>query len=992
MIAFGEKLFGHMRRLFSGDWSPDIPTWPPASLDPELPSSASSPRSPGYRISLIGTDGDIVSEVPVFVKGSIIEEINQPSVLRFTVAMSEACTTYLVRPYRAEVWDQAGNLVDRYTPWNSEREDDSTGQWLHFRGLSSLSHLARETFDQDYVVPYEAGTTAEEHIRAILAFQDNDPPAIAYGFMDAAIGSRVRGLTIRKGESLLLGIRKLHEAIGGYYWATPAGQFVWRRKRSELTGPDMVYGKNLTGMRSLLNDSDIVTKLYYYGEDLAGREITLKDAGEGEEYLLADEDHRTKYGLLKRFIFDSQVTSAAQILSQAQTYLAEYQDLSPDYAVEVLDLSQDPRYRFDLDLSLRIGDSVAITNAAIQAGQTQRNIVRIERSLDEPKAKCVLGRLTESLLAHITRRGTGVVRIGEQIGHTPLELNSLLDSMRHCPDAVLYQFLGAGLGTIVVHPDYLDRLWSEDDLPATIRLFPDSGSYETNEVVEVDAIGEDPDGRITFTISERALEGTVERAWPALTWLQKLDAGQDTKARPSVCDILRADNLPYDPTDRDKWSALHEGQGLLDKMHRCPEAVLEDLLAVAGGSLLVTVGYESQLPDDADCPWQMDLYAPNDDSQFERVTVSAVVDRTYTLSSRGDDAPELTTLEKADRLLGDTEWPAGTWARDVYRAKPVTCDLATKDDVVDELMAELEKCPEATLGAGLTDSDMTLTVSDRGRRRIGKDAECPFQLKLYLLATPTTYELVTVSSVNETTWVYTLSSRGDGDSTARAWVSGSGISSVTRETPVTCDIITEQTLADAFEEVLAGDEELQESIIEELSEAITDAVIEEIAADDDLLVELHMARMFTGADLAAVEALEESETYPDLVFRDGDFCLTTTGGDVLYCRKDAAWAIHCGTFVANSFANLPDAANVPETALARVSNSEDDDDGKLYKIDAAKTAWEEVGRLPFYEAATYAALPAIDGPAFGYTTHVGEDEDPHYWFKLATWIPLDYFK
>ena len=53
-------------------------------------------------------------------------------------------------------------------------------------------------------------------------------------------------------------------------------------------------------------------------------------------------------------------------------------------------------------------------------------------------------------------------------------------------------------------------------------------------------------------------------------------------------------------------------------------------------------------------------------------------------------------------------------------------------------------------------------------------------------------------------------------------------------------------------------------------------------------------------------------------------------------KTDKVWVI------SDSKSNLPSASTSTLTLLGRVDNAEDDDHGKIYKINAAETAWEEI--------------------------------------------------
>ena len=104
---------------------------------------------------------------------------------------------------------------------------------------------------------------------------------------------------------ILLAISKLWESIGGYYRVNADRTLDWKTAIGEDKGQQFRYRKNLKGILKTEDYSDLVTRVYYYGQGQGSARLTLIDAGHPTEYL--DSDTQGTYGIVSRVITDESV-------------------------------------------------------------------------------------------------------------------------------------------------------------------------------------------------------------------------------------------------------------------------------------------------------------------------------------------------------------------------------------------------------------------------------------------------------------------------------------------------------------------------------------------------------------------------------------------------------------------------------------------------------------------------------------------------------------
>jgi phage minor structural protein len=400
---FGQRLFGQFWKLIG------LVTEPPA---PTMPIEVASIVERRYRLEVHETwetkagstyiFGSI--EIPRFIDGRVTQRLNEAATLSLTVPTSEPCARYLRRPYLIRLYSPQGTLIETFVIWGVTESDDT----VSLTALGLESNLARGVLTEGYHVAESEGLPVRYHIENLLAQQELRP-IIGFGAVDVDIRTQVRGLHVDKGASILHALYQLHETVGGHIWVTPTGLLNWQAERGRDVGQDFVIGHNLANLKVSYDYSELVTKLFYYGQaEGHAQNLSLIDAGEADEFLLAEKSVRDEHGIITRVVVDTEVTDAAVLLSRAQRYLDAHKQPSAIYEADVLDLSHDPAYGFSDAKGVSLGDLVSLREevklegeqpARLPGRHVQQHIVAIDRDLRHPAStRVTFGKMRDNLL------------------------------------------------------------------------------------------------------------------------------------------------------------------------------------------------------------------------------------------------------------------------------------------------------------------------------------------------------------------------------------------------------------------------------------------------------------------------------------------------------------------------------------------------------------------------------------------------------------------
>lgn len=779
--TYGTPLYGQM-------------TWPGSAI-PVVPGGDITQVARDW-IQLVAADGDAVLPLThLAVEAKLTETINQASELTLAIMGDGQAAALLDRPYRIEVRNQYDELRDTFIIWQVRLEEDDSGVKVRRVDCQSLiSLLARETVDYDYQAPYGDGWTVQDHLDALLLCQENSPP-IVRGQIDTVIKNEVRGLYLERGTSVLAALQDLQGQVGGHLWVDGLGRLNWRLERNKSHGLELSRERgNLLRLDIEPDYVDAVTKVYAYGAMVDGKRLTLKDAGEAEEFLEAGGSILAKHGYKKAapLIFD-QIRDADVLLQKATAYLLKQADPEPAYSGDLLDLSYSPAHDFPYHQAVRLGASVVIYDDDITGGQATRYITKIERDLLAPMFPGVsFGELSKDLLDALAEPDTL-----DQAGDT-----DLLAQMQVCPDAILSGSINAVQLTLGVE-DARIELPEPAVLPFNLRVTLANGRYSaddpaTYEEITVSGMVRPARKQANYTLSARGANSTTAKAWTSGCHIHFVTDAVGSE--PTPCDVLTEDKLP--PMLDDEIPPLMTR--LLD---RCPDMFLYQAILSTDMSLRV---YRKavELPTAFPCAFNITLpngeYDADVADTFETITVSAISadGTTLTISERGTDG----TTPRA--------WSADAHlhvARGEGESGPTVCDVLKDEELPPVLTKLLDRCGDGYLFAAIDDAAVTLTVY-KPAIAFPTALECPYDLNIslangeYVADLADTYERVTVTDVARVgnRWQFTVT-RGAGGTTAKGWAKDCLVHlarEVGESGPTLCDVLKEDELPAVLTEIL----------------------------------------------------------------------------------------------------------------------------------------------------------------------------------------------
>lgn len=409
---FGSRLFGQMLRFVGAGPATPVSVRRGYRIEAHLPKATPN------------LSAGCIAEVPRWLEARVREQVDEAATLTLTVSRDEPSAVYLRRPLVLKLFDVYDQHIETFVLWEREETEDT----LTVQGLSLISQLAREVLPEAYRADASEGKTVLDHVRALLEYQQMEP-ALYVGVIDHSIKTLVRGLNVDAGSSLLHALYELHDTIGGHIWVTPDGALTWKWQRGRDMGQEFIAGHNLAHLRVRHDYSQLVTRLYYYGQAEGETHLSLKDAGQAQEYLMAPQEVLNEHGIITRVVVDTEVSDPSVLLARAERYLEEYQQAQPVYEAEALDLSHDASYGYDTLKSVGLGDVVTLYSDRIAGGSVQQHIVAIDRDLRFPhRISVVFGRMADTLLT-MFRELQEQLNAPPDVGVPYAQMNGTLDGL-----------------------------------------------------------------------------------------------------------------------------------------------------------------------------------------------------------------------------------------------------------------------------------------------------------------------------------------------------------------------------------------------------------------------------------------------------------------------------------------------------------------------------------------------------------------------------------
>jgi hypothetical protein len=353
-------------------------TLPPATIN------ITASRTHVYRIEVYDEDNDRLAVVDKWFGGKLFLALDQANSVQFSITADDAAAALMVRPNVIKVRDRWGFLVDTFVIQQTAGRRVGDAVFLDVQCASYIAQLGEEP-----VVLYEGedvdgeGLTVAQHIAGLLALQIR-PYTITLGDLDDAIGAETFVFHAQD-TTVLNALRQLQSVLAkdlaGHFYVDANRRLVWTLVMDDKKERYLGLGANLQGLRYKTDWTQLVNRIYLYGEgqDEATR-LRLTDAGEAEEYM-EDASSVSTYGLNPKVKIDRRVRKPETLVRIANRVLEEFGEPRIVVEVDAIDLAKSDEYSHFEDIY--IGSQYRVVDTA-QGVDTTVDVVAMEIDMGNP--------------------------------------------------------------------------------------------------------------------------------------------------------------------------------------------------------------------------------------------------------------------------------------------------------------------------------------------------------------------------------------------------------------------------------------------------------------------------------------------------------------------------------------------------------------------------------------------------------------------------------
>jgi len=333
-----------------------------------------------YRIEIHDADGERLAGVDAWHDGELRLAVDEASEVRFSVAADNPAAAYLVRPNTVTVRDRFGFYIDSFQIQETAGRRNGDATYKDVFCQSAIAQLGEEP-----VILYEgAAMGVGAHVQALLDLQVRDNP-ITLGDIDEAILEqttyfRVQDATILRALLHMQGL--LPKAVAGHFWVDANRRLNWNVTLGNAEPYPLPIGGGLQGIEHTTDWSQLVNRVYFYGEgeDPATR-LKLSDAEGQEEDYIDDADSIATYGLSPHIHIDRRYRYADSLVQAANRILEDFAEPRINVTINALDLAKSDEFP-DVD-DLRIGGIYRVVDPD-QSIDTEVEVVALTIDLANP--------------------------------------------------------------------------------------------------------------------------------------------------------------------------------------------------------------------------------------------------------------------------------------------------------------------------------------------------------------------------------------------------------------------------------------------------------------------------------------------------------------------------------------------------------------------------------------------------------------------------------
>lgn len=341
-----------------------------------------------YTLEIVDPEGVKIGTLTTWNRGVYEANVGESARLSFTIPRSEPLLATLGHPNILVLRDRYGLVLDRFRARRSSEYNNEDGLFVDVKGRSLMDQLFREP-----VIDYAHEDTVQGHMERLLAVQVQDPP-INLGAIDSAIAGYTVAIEAEVSNVLDI-VRRIHEQlpldIQGHFYISNNNQFRWRTIIGDI-GRRLTMGSNLRGIRKSIDDEDLITELYMFGE---GQD------GDARPQVVVTRNVDL-YGRIPYVKVDRRITKIETLTARANAIIDQFSTPRVTIEVDALDLAKADSATYLALGDYFIGCKYRVEDPA-QAISEEMTVIGLTYDLDNPVAVKMKSASRNQTLADVFR-------------------------------------------------------------------------------------------------------------------------------------------------------------------------------------------------------------------------------------------------------------------------------------------------------------------------------------------------------------------------------------------------------------------------------------------------------------------------------------------------------------------------------------------------------------------------------------------------------------
>ncbi len=354
-------------------------------------------RTKPWRLVIRDANNSTLANVTAFWNARVLAKTDEAGELSFRCRYHETFRTHLSGENYIWLYDGFGLLREKYQIMQVRRVREGEARIVEVRCLSMISKLSREPV-ANYTTPVETSINAKGEVverrlvlpvrtvvRELLDLQQNSGPRILAGTIDPGIGNFLVRYAAEETTiyDALRGLQLLLPApLRGVFTVDAENRLNW----SLRVGPQqlrMELGKELKGIEYALDYTDLVTRVYLYGQGQdTETPLSLTDAGWPTPYMSRNVG---RYGVVALRKQDNRIKYPETLINVARRILEDFAEPLLELRIDALELSKADTVLAGSFIDIVPGAQYRIVDAGTGVDTTVQ-IVQCEYDVADPVA------------------------------------------------------------------------------------------------------------------------------------------------------------------------------------------------------------------------------------------------------------------------------------------------------------------------------------------------------------------------------------------------------------------------------------------------------------------------------------------------------------------------------------------------------------------------------------------------------------------------------